>query len=118
MAMKPFFFDLNTYTPNHLLDTLMGKLHVQSDAGLARALGVPPSTISKIRNKHMAISSSLLLSAHELTEISIRDLRNLMGDVHSKYWRGDLGDDKGGNVVSLPRYIGRHRAKPDSLMFG
>jgi hypothetical protein len=68
----------------------MMTLKVKSDAALARALQVPPSTISKVRNKRMPINSSLLLSAHELTEISIRDLRVLMGDVHTRYWQGEI----------------------------
>ena len=78
------------YTPNHLLDTLMVKLRVKSDAALARALCVPASTISKVRHRQMAVNSSLLLAAHEATEISIRELRNLLGDTETKYWLGDL----------------------------
>ncbi len=78
------------YTPNHLLDILMRKLGVQSDAALARVLSVPPSTISKIRHKQVAINSALLLAAHEMTEMSIRELRTLMGDTGTRYWLGSL----------------------------
>jgi len=77
------------YTPNHMLDTLMVKLRTKSDAALARALGVPASTISKVRHRQMAVNSALLLAAHEATEISIRDLRNLLGDTTTRYWLGD-----------------------------
>ena len=93
------------YTPNHLLDTLMVRLHVKSDAALARALCVPASTISKVRHRQMAVNSSLLLAAHEATEISIRELRNLLGDTETKYWLGDL--DLGRTQERVPRFIGR-----------
>jgi hypothetical protein len=78
------------YTPNHLLDILMDLLGAKSDAALARKLDVPPSTISKVRHKQVAVNSDLLLAAHELTEISIRELRDLMGDTKSKYWLGGM----------------------------
>ena len=98
------------YTPNHLLDTLMVKLQVKSDAGLARALGVPASTISKVRHRQMAVNSSLLLAAHEVTEISIRELRNLLGDTETKYWLGDL--DFGRAQERMPTFIDRARVSP------
>jgi hypothetical protein len=94
--MKQAFYEKESYQPNHWLDSLMLTLKVKSDAALARALQVPASTISKVRNKHMPINSSLLLSAHELTEISIRDLRVMMGDVHTRYWQGEIRI-RGGN---------------------
>ena len=96
------------YTPNHLLDTLMVKLHLKSDAALARALCVPASTISKVRHRQMAINSSLLLAAHEVTEMSIRELRTLMGDTETKYWLGDL--DLGRAVERIPAFTERPRA--------
>jgi transcriptional regulator with XRE-family HTH domain len=81
----------NSCTPNHLLDVLMLTLGVTSDAALARALDVPPSTISKIRNRQMPVTSSLLLAAHEATELSIRELRRLLGDTATRYWVGSIG---------------------------
>jgi hypothetical protein len=98
------------YTPNHLLDTLMDRLHVKSDAALARALSVPASTISKVRHRQMAVNSSLLLAAHEVTEMSIRELRNLLGDTETKYWLGDL--DLGRTKDRIPTFIERPRAAP------
>jgi hypothetical protein len=92
MKKKSALIGRDDYTPNHLLDTLMQKMGVRSDAALARALEVPPSTISKIRHKLVGINSVLLLAAHEKTEISIRELRALMGDTHSRYWLGNLGE--------------------------
>lgn len=91
------------YTPNHLLDMLMMKLDVKSDAALARALAVPPSTISKVRHKQMPVNSALLLAAHDATEISIRDLRHLLGDTATKYWLGDL--DSRTERTQMPAYV-------------
>ena len=93
------------YTPNHLLDTLMALLGAKSDAALARILAVPPSTISKVRHKQVAINSDLLLAAHELTEMSIRELRDLMGDTKSKYWLGGMDSVVRTRTISaMPRY--------------
>jgi plasmid maintenance system antidote protein VapI len=99
------------YTPNHLLDTLMDRLRLKSDAALARALGIPASTISKVRNRQMAVNSTLLLAAHEVTEMSIRELRTLLGDTETKYWLGDL--DLGGmNEKKTPAFIERPLKTP------
>jgi len=93
------------YTPNHLLDTLMAMLGAKSDAALARILAVPPSTISKVRHKQVAINSDLLLAAHELTEMSIRELRDLMGDTKSKYWLGGMDSAvKTRKIPTMPRF--------------
>lgn len=95
------------YTPNHLLDTLMVRLRVKSDAALARALCVPASTISKVRHRQMAVNSSLLLAAHDATEMSIRELRNLLGDTETRYWLGDL--DFGRTQERIPAFTSRPR---------
>ncbi|OWW19212.1 hypothetical protein [Noviherbaspirillum denitrificans] len=100
------------YTPNHLLDTLMVKLEVKSDAALARSLGIPASTISKVRHRQMAVNSSLLLAAHEVTEMSIRELRNLLGDTETRYWLGDL--DFGRTKERIPAFLERPRMVPPS----
>jgi hypothetical protein len=91
MRKKSGLVEQETYTPNLLLDILMTKLDVDSDAALARKLRIPPSTISKVRHKQVAVNSALLLAAHEATEISIRELRLLMGDTGTRYWLGNMG---------------------------
>lgn len=93
------------YTPNHFLDALMVRLDVRSDAALGRALGVPASTLSKVRHRVMAVNSSLLLAAHEATEMSIRELRTLLGDTETRYWLGDL--DFGRADDKLPSFVER-----------
>ena len=91
MRKNSALIQYDTYTPNHMLDVLMTKLDVKSDAALARALAVPASTISKVRSRQMPVNSSLLLAAHDATEISIRDLRLLLGDTATRYWVGSIG---------------------------
>jgi hypothetical protein len=95
----------DSYTPNHMLDMLMTRLGTKNDAALARALAVPPSTISKVRNRQMVVNSTLLLAAHETTEFSIRELRDMLGDTGTRYWLGGLGDRAGEN--KMPAFVDR-----------
>lgn len=73
------------YNPNHLLDAVIGKLGLKNDAALARTLEVAAPVISKVRHRRLPIGSSLLIRLHEETDLSIRDLRDLMGDRRQKY---------------------------------
>lgn len=82
---KPGSLAGNSYNPNHLLDILLGKMRLKNDAALARMLEVAPPVISKIRHYKLSVGASLLIRMHEVTKISIRDLRDLMGDRRLKY---------------------------------
>lgn len=73
------------YDPNHLLDALIEKLHLKNDAALSRALEVAPPVISKIRHRRLPVGASLLIRMHEVTHLSIRELRELMGDRRAKF---------------------------------
>ncbi|MBC7500909.1 MAG: hypothetical protein H7315_10480 [Herminiimonas sp.] len=73
------------YDPNHLLDQLMAQFQLKNDAALSRALEVAPPVISKIRHRRLPVSASLLLRMHEMSALSIRDLRNIMGDRRRKF---------------------------------
>jgi len=66
------------YDPNHLLDTLRHKLNLKTDAALSRALEVHPPVISKIRRCRLPVGASLLLRMHEISDISVAELRALM----------------------------------------
>lgn len=79
-----------TYDPNRLLDTLLEKMHLKNDAALSRALEVAPPVISKIRHRRLPVGASLLIRMHEVSEMSIRDLRDLMGDRRTKYRLSDV----------------------------
>jgi plasmid maintenance system antidote protein VapI len=71
--------------PNNLLDALIKKLHLKNDAALSRTLEVAPPVVSKIRHGRLPVGASMLIRMHELTELSIRELRALMGDTKEKF---------------------------------
>ena len=77
--------DQLSYDPNNLLDTLIDKLHLKNDAALSRALEVAPPVISKIRHRRLPVGASLLIRMHEVSDLSIRELRTLMGDRREKF---------------------------------
>lgn len=70
----------DTYDPNHLLDALIEKMNLKNDAALSRRLVVQPPVISKIRHRRLPVGASLLIRMHEESGLSIRELRELMGD--------------------------------------
>lgn len=71
---------LASYDPDPLLATVIERLNVKNDAELARALKISAPVISKIRHRKMIVSANLLLRVHEITHLSIKELRALMGD--------------------------------------
>lgn len=79
-SISPKRGDKVDYDPNRLLDTIIHQLELRNDAALSRALGVEAPVISKIRHRRIPIGASLLIRIHEVTEISIQELRALMGD--------------------------------------
>ncbi|AIY40133.1 hypothetical protein LT85_0975 [Collimonas arenae] len=74
-----------TYDPNHLLDALIEKLKLKNDAALSRALEVAPPVISKIRHHRLPVGASLLIRMYEVTDLTISELRELMGDRRRKF---------------------------------
>ena len=77
--------DQINYDPNNLLDALIEKLNLKNDAALSRALEVAPPVISKIRHRRLPVGASLLIRMHEVSDLSIADLRTLMGDRREKF---------------------------------
>jgi hypothetical protein len=73
------------YDPDNLLASLIGKLKLKNDAALSRALEVAPPVISKIRHRRLPVGASLLIRMHEVTDLSIKELRTLMGDRRNKF---------------------------------
>lgn len=71
--------------PAKLLDHIMAKFHLKNDAALANFLQIKPPIISKIRNRHYGMSADLLIRIHDLTDIPVRALRNIMGDYSPVY---------------------------------
>jgi hypothetical protein len=78
-----------SYNPNNLLDTLIQKLSLKNDAALSRALEVAPPVISKIRHRRLPVGASMLIRMHEVSAMSVRELRDLMGDRRQKYRLSD-----------------------------
>ena len=57
-----------------------------------------PPVISKIRHHRLPVGASLLIRMHEISGMSIRDLRDLLGDRRTKYRVSDaLGKLKAEN---------------------
>jgi len=72
---------------NPLLNHLIGHLRLKNDAALARELETPPPVLSKLRHGRMTLGATLLVRMHEVSQIPIKELRELMGD-RRKYFRG------------------------------
>jgi transcriptional regulator with XRE-family HTH domain len=68
------------FDPNALFDHLLQLLELKNDAALSRLLEVEAPTISKIRHGKLKVSAGMLLRMHEVSQLSITELRRLMGD--------------------------------------
>jgi hypothetical protein len=68
------------YNPTRLLDTLMQLLGARNDRQLAMRLDVNPSQICKVRKRRLSVAPALLISMHEETGLTLRQLGALMGD--------------------------------------
>lgn len=64
---------------NATLDKLTNRLKLKNDAALSRALQVAPPVISKIRHGSLPFGVSLVVRAHEITGIPVRDLKKWLG---------------------------------------
>ena len=71
---------LGSYDSNHLLDSVLDKLHLPDDLALCEALDVDESVVTELRELRREVDAALLIRMHELTDISIAGLRNILGD--------------------------------------
>lgn len=85
MTTQAYTMPQTAYDPDNLLNTLIQKLAIKNDAALSRALEVAPPVISKIRHRRLPVGASLLIRMHEVANLSISELRALMGDRRTKY---------------------------------
>jgi hypothetical protein len=92
--MKQRLADQISYEPNNLLDALMERLALKNDAMLSDLLKVGPPVISKIRHHKMPIGAALLIRMHEVSELSIGELRSLMGDQRARFRTSGSRDDR------------------------
>ena len=72
-----------------LLDALIKKLSLKNDAALSRALELAAPLISKLRNDGLPVSAFVLIRMHEVSGLSIAELRGLMGDHSRKFGVSD-----------------------------
>jgi len=86
--------DLGSYDSNHLLDSILDQLHLPDDAALCEALDVDESVISDLREMRREVDAALLIRMHELTDISIAGLRNILGDRRRKARFAEGEEDK------------------------
>ncbi len=68
------------YNPAQLLDALLRHLQLNSDSALSRRLKVAKRVILDIRHGRMPIGGSMLLWMQDTTGISVKELRNWLGD--------------------------------------
>ena len=73
------------FDPCRMLNAVIGALHLKNDAALSRLLGVAPPVLSKIRHGRLPVGPSLLIRLHEVTAISIKELRGMMGDRRARF---------------------------------
>lgn len=77
---------LASYNPTRLIDGLADMMRVENDFQLSRRLSLPPSCISKIRNRRVTVTAQTLIAMHEASGLSIRELRDLMGDTRAFFF--------------------------------
>lgn len=65
-------------TQSLLLDLALAISGLKTDKELAKLMKVSAASISKIRNKHVCIGSTIFLRVHEITEIRIPLLREVL----------------------------------------
>ena len=78
--------NVETFDPNKMFDTVIEKLSLRNDAALCRWVGVGPPVISKMRHGKLSVGASMLIRLHEISDISIKELRTLMGDDRERFY--------------------------------
>lgn len=68
------------YDPNNLIDTVINKLELKNDEGIARLLKVATPIIAHVRNRRLPVGGYMLIRLGEVTGMSVPDLKALMGD--------------------------------------
>lgn len=84
--MKTNLLNIKSYSPDNFLDEIKKKISITTDLDLALTLNVEPTIISNIRHRKIPIGASFLIRAHELTNMSFRRLRSLMGDFRKSFF--------------------------------
>ena len=61
----------------HLIDYLLREYNIHSDAALARALGIFPPTISKIRHGRVTLTPAFMIRVHETFDMPIKEIKRI-----------------------------------------
>lgn len=69
-----------SYDPARLLTYLTHFLQLQNEVALSRALRISHGLLKAIREQRLAIAGAILMQMHEVSQLSIAELRALMGD--------------------------------------
>jgi hypothetical protein len=75
---------LAQYDPNPLLDTLIARLELKNDDALCHALDIARPVLAHIRRRSLGVGAWLLQRMSEISNLSIADLRRLMGDQRTR----------------------------------
>ena len=68
------------YLAHPLLDFLKKEYKLKNDAALAKALGIKPPTVSKLRANRQNISAEMKIIIHKKTGMSIADIEEFLGE--------------------------------------
>lgn len=68
------------YLGHPLLDFLKKEYKLKNDAALAKALGIKPPTISKLRANRQTMSAEMKIIIHKKTGMSIADIESFLGE--------------------------------------
>ena len=69
------------YNPKALIAHVKKALGIKKDSELVRLVGFNASVISKVRHKRKLLSAELLLAFHDLSGLSIKEMKQIMGDL-------------------------------------
>jgi hypothetical protein len=79
IGMKPTK-NYPAYSPSDLIDHLKALYNLKNDLSFSKTFGFSPAHISKLRHKKTIVSPHFLLRIHDISQISISDLKKMMKD--------------------------------------
>lgn len=66
--------------PHALFDAIIFNFSLKNDSALARALGLTPPVVSKIRSRTRPLCPSVMLKIHDATGWSIKEIKTLIAE--------------------------------------
>jgi len=65
---------------NRLFDKLLSDHLLETDAALARHIGMSPAVISRLRHGVYSLSAAQIIRIHEATGLSIREIKEILAE--------------------------------------